>query len=1130
MRRVLFATFLNNIHIVEDVAFQRLQGNMSGIALTTIVNCLFNMFLTRYAYIKLIDYDLTHYHRYIQSTFYGDDNLICINDKIIDKFNMISFCRVMNDIGIKYTTADKTDMICEYYTVEQISYLKRSFMKRSNIYYACLDWNTIIEIPRWSESDPTNMKDQLNRFNCVLYECVNYGFDVYQDMFSKLVKYIQLAKIQGFVINVSDLLTYNYILRSMFPQYFSCELTKILDQKLGLLGEGGRDITEKFGSNCSSNSNDMNSYLITSNLQTNSAEITLKVSKNQIVRNLQTHECREIFDFEDFVAMSADVELENMDMNAGESVTRAQVTTTFDDTIPHLTDRGEIQEPVEMNPYLNLSLEAFIKREWYVGEYSWTSADLRTSLQPILNLPVAVIPYLKCKLQNIAYWAPDFDLIFKINGTPMHYGRIMFVVIPSGDILADAYKVPQNASQHRFVQISPTGNQSVVMKVPWIHYYDRVPVSDSISSTIPWQLFAWIAAPLTSANSDKVAPVTVSIYMRITNPRFTGYTHERLVAQSAEQVILSTREDVTSGITQTGIVPFANTIARDVNNLAGDMSQLATDIGFGVSPNLTSTKPVMQRYVNLNRAEDLPLSVMLGPSQNQQVMKSDKYANSIKNEMYLAKVAGKMTLIRTLQVTSTTAVSDTLMQLTMTPLAFNYKDYSPALAPPVNCMFMHPAGFLTRLHRMWRGSIKLHFSIICSAFHSMRLRFSFSPYVSEVVTQPNAGTAAYNVNEVWDINNQTDYSVRIPFLQWREWALTATNTGWNIGTVYLTAMTKLSSTLETPNPIYIQVWAGMDDDFQLAYPYIPSVTTTLATVDGEVFKMANPDIGTWPPPKIEDVPSVPLVAQSSEQQILSSGNPMLNYRAMQFPSMSRDGLDKIVYPTLGGITEKHKTFRLNTSYEISSVKELVNMLTPMERQIIVTGAPTTVNTFSNFGRKFAPFGWMDRNAKDTIWFNFLYQMMSLFRYVKGSVRLVAISDRAVAATANMGDIQSSWSGSFWQEYDTDVFFDQGSLSEITTGSHLFSNLVSQPADVMLPYYSGAKCLPQTYGKVPYPVISYAPTYTDVSLLLRIPVPKDTPADTEIAKIVWLCSGGDDLQLGYQLPVPRCRFDAPPKGN
>ena len=83
VRRVLFATFLNNLHIVEDVVFMRLQGNMSGIALTTVVNCLFNMFLMRYAYIKLVNNDLMMYNNLVQGTFYGDDNLVSISDSIV---------------------------------------------------------------------------------------------------------------------------------------------------------------------------------------------------------------------------------------------------------------------------------------------------------------------------------------------------------------------------------------------------------------------------------------------------------------------------------------------------------------------------------------------------------------------------------------------------------------------------------------------------------------------------------------------------------------------------------------------------------------------------------------------------------------------------------------------------------------------------------------------------------------------------------------------------------------------------------------------------------------------------------------------------------------------------------------
>ena len=119
-------------------------------------------------------------------------------------------------------------------------------------------------------------------------------------------------------------------------------------------------------------------------------------------------------------------------------------------------------------------------------------------------------------------------------------------------------------------------------------------------------------------------------------------------------------------------------------------------------------------------------------------------------------------------------------------------------------------------------------------------------------------------------------------------------------------------------------------------------------------------------------------------------------------------------------------------------------------------------------------------------------------------------------------------GSVFTEYTTDVFFDGGNLSEITSGSHLFSNLQDQPADITIPYYSQAKCVPQTYnvskGTPPaFPVISHAPAFTDGSLLLRFPIPAKTAKGAEVGKIVWLVAGGDDLQLGYQTAVPRCRY-------
>ena len=130
------------------------------------------------------------------------------------------------------------------------------------------------------------------------------------------------------------------------------------------------------------------------------------------------------------------------DENSGETVTRSEITTSFDDTIPHISGREEVPTPLVFNPFLNLSLEAFINREWYITEVNWASDRARSSLITVANLPEALYPVLGAKLLNIAYWAPDIEIVFKVNGTAMHYGRAIFAAVPSAQYLHSTYLQP----------------------------------------------------------------------------------------------------------------------------------------------------------------------------------------------------------------------------------------------------------------------------------------------------------------------------------------------------------------------------------------------------------------------------------------------------------------------------------------------------------------------------------------------------------------------------------------------------------------------------------------------------------------------------------------------------------------
>lgn len=1146
IRKVIFATFLNNKHIVEDFVFTRYQGNMSGIALTTIVNCLFNMVLIRYSYMLVVSKSLQDFHVHLSCSFYGDDNLIAVHADIQDKLTMKIYNEHMADLNITYTTADKKGVPQDLIELKHISFLKRKFVKDPiyDLYLAPLDLNVIHEIPRWSESDPYNTSDQLNRFNSALLEISNYGEKQYDYMFGKYSEYLEILDLNGMSVNILDLLTYDYIKKLMFPEIYSIQcldLFQLSEDKLKLLNIGGSLKSKQISSNSSANCGYpevLNSTSIITdiiNMLAESHEGHTKQTSKQIKRTKQNKivaQCNDVpvyypyykekdnivdsINFkEEFKllslpqAQSSEVaQVSKMDENAGATVTRNQITTTFDDTIPHLTTRGGIPEPIVCNPFIDVTLPSFTEREWYIGERLWRSTDPRDILGPGPTLPKLILKALKAKLENIALWAPDFELIFKVNGTPMHYGRLMALAVPQADYLSDAYKLPLNANQHRFVQISPTGNQTVVMKLPWMHHRDRVPIGQFNANV--WSIYFWVAVPLSSATSATPSSVTVSIYCKITNPRFVGYTHEPLpdiVAQSSEQNVLSIRNNVADVPKSTGIFSVAEKVAKDVTAIAADMSQLAVAVGFATPANLSATQPMIVRGPLLAKMEDLPTTNVLGPTMAASLHHDDSMANASENEMLLTKMCGRMCLESTKKITKDTVVGTELWAMPLTPANLFTEDY--ALSAAAGCIFPLPAAYFGRMAQLWRGSFRFHFSFVASAFHSMRVRFSYRPKTVITATTPDALNSGFDVNEVWDINNQTDYSLTIPFSHWSTWCTNGDVSGY----CSLTALTTLASNSDTPNPIYLQVWASMCDDFQLAYPRILSV----GTLNGLYGKFYNPDFITWKPTTAR------IEAQSNNK--LAEGNPMLNYRTQQFPAMSSDGLQGLNYPTIGGKGDGFRAYKVATACEISSVKQFVNMLSPLERTSVKSTAPATLDlTYINYGRKLAPYVWIDRDANDSCWGCYWVQAGVAFRYARGGVRMVALSDRALSATAYMTGLSNSWAGSFWTNETADVFFAGGDLSYLTDGGHLFRNLATEPADITIPYYSDCKCLPQAYG--PAGVISFAPSCSSGGMLLRFEIPTSTAPNTEVGKIVWFLAGGDDYSMGYQLPIPRCRHTAP----
>jgi len=157
VRRALWCEIVNSIHISGNVFYMWNHSQPSGCPMTTILNCTYHSLSARYVYILCaMKYakemtPLTHFHKYVRHVNYGDDDVWCISNSIIDWFNQVTITEAYLALGMTYTDEAKTGNIVPYRSLDEINFLKRSFRFDTvqQRWRAPLALETIREMPMW---------------------------------------------------------------------------------------------------------------------------------------------------------------------------------------------------------------------------------------------------------------------------------------------------------------------------------------------------------------------------------------------------------------------------------------------------------------------------------------------------------------------------------------------------------------------------------------------------------------------------------------------------------------------------------------------------------------------------------------------------------------------------------------------------------------------------------------------------------------------------------------------------------------------------------------------------------------------------------------------------------------------
>jgi hypothetical protein len=157
IRRALWSEIVNSVHIVKNTFYMWNHSQPSGCPMTTILNCTYHSISARYVYILCAQryspkfQGIRHFDSFIRHVNYGDDDLYCISDEVIDWFNQETISEAYKEISMVYTDESKSNVLVPYRKLTEVNFLKRTFRwdKDFKRYRAPLALDTIREMAMW---------------------------------------------------------------------------------------------------------------------------------------------------------------------------------------------------------------------------------------------------------------------------------------------------------------------------------------------------------------------------------------------------------------------------------------------------------------------------------------------------------------------------------------------------------------------------------------------------------------------------------------------------------------------------------------------------------------------------------------------------------------------------------------------------------------------------------------------------------------------------------------------------------------------------------------------------------------------------------------------------------------------
>lgn len=194
VRKIIWGIICRSKHILHDFVYAVSHGQPSGNPGTAPKNSIYVSLALRYIWYSVFrnDHEKKHaFQYYVKPITYGDDFILSVSSAVKDIFTPRRIAQGFAELNMKITAEDKTELTDEFRTLEDVTFLKRAFVKdpKYEHWYAPLSISSITEMCNWIRRTDNPEQATLDNLESAIHELTMHD----EDTFCKYSSVIQEA-------------------------------------------------------------------------------------------------------------------------------------------------------------------------------------------------------------------------------------------------------------------------------------------------------------------------------------------------------------------------------------------------------------------------------------------------------------------------------------------------------------------------------------------------------------------------------------------------------------------------------------------------------------------------------------------------------------------------------------------------------------------------------------------------------------------------------------------------------------------------------------------------------------------------------------------------------------------------